>query len=114
MLLPVVTEFSLPGAPARYAECARAMGFAAPADDDELAGVKLLDGLRELCAELRVPSPAAHGIDGAAYTGLLETMARQALASGSPNNNPVVPSAEQIVELYRRVYEGDEQAPPSA
>jgi len=112
MLLPIVTEFSLPGAPARYAECARAMGFAASTDDDDLSGVKLLDGLRDLCAELRVPSPAVHGIDKGTYTGLLETMARQALASGSPNNNPVIPTAEQIIELYKRVYEGGQSSPP--
>lgn len=31
-------------------------------------------------------------------------MAEQALASGSPNNNPVVPTAQQIEELYRQVF----------
>jgi alcohol dehydrogenase len=31
-------------------------------------------------------------------------MASQALASGSPANNPRVPSSEEIIELYRRVY----------
>ena len=107
MLLPIVTEFSLPGAPARYAECARAMGFASEADDEAAAGPKLLDGLRALCAELRVPSPREHGIGAARYEELLEAMAQQALASGSPANNPLVPTCGQIVELYRRVYEGE-------
>lgn len=31
-------------------------------------------------------------------------MAEQALASGSPANNPAVPTAAQIEELYARVY----------
>jgi hypothetical protein len=31
-------------------------------------------------------------------------MAQQALASGSPGNNPRVPDAAEIVALYRRVY----------
>jgi alcohol dehydrogenase len=31
-------------------------------------------------------------------------MAEQALASGSPSNNPLVPDVEQIVELYSSVY----------
>jgi len=31
-------------------------------------------------------------------------MAEQALASGSPANNPVVPSAEMMVGLYKEVY----------
>ena len=62
MLLPAVTQFSLPGAPSRYAECSRAMGFASDADDDTIAGSKLLGGLRSLCTELSVPTPEAYGI----------------------------------------------------
>ena len=31
-------------------------------------------------------------------------MASQALASGSPANNPRIPTTGEIVELYRRVY----------
>ncbi len=38
------------------------------------------------------------------FEGALEKMARDALASGSPQNNPVVPSAEQIVDLYRQAW----------
>jgi len=104
MLLPRVTAFSLPGAPARYATCSRAMGFASEADDDAAAGARLLEGLESLCRELHVPSPKAHGISEGKYTALLETMAEQALASGSPSNNPVVPTKEQCVQLYRDVY----------
>ena len=33
-------------------------------------------------------------------------MAEQALGSGSPNNNPVVPDAAAIVALYREVWIG--------
>ena len=87
------------------------MGFADTADDDATSGIKLLEGLTELCATLRVPSPAAYGIDEGKYTVLLDTMASQALASGSPGNNPLVPTSAQIVELYKAVYKG---SPPSA
>jgi alcohol dehydrogenase class IV len=31
-------------------------------------------------------------------------MAEQALASGSPQNNPRVPSAEEIVSLYEEIW----------
>ena len=34
-------------------------------------------------------------------------MAEQALASGSPANNPRVPSKAEIVALYRAVWDGD-------
>ena len=56
----VVTAFSLPGAPARYADCSRVMGFSTEADDEAAAGAKLLDGLRSLCAELQVPHACMH------------------------------------------------------
>jgi alcohol dehydrogenase class IV len=32
-------------------------------------------------------------------------MAEQALASGSPANNPRVPDVAEIISLYERVYE---------
>ena len=35
---------------------------------------------------------------------LLPLMAEQALASGSPGNNPRVPDAEAILSLYREVW----------
>jgi hypothetical protein len=31
-------------------------------------------------------------------------MATDALESGSPQNNPVVPAAEQIIELFERAW----------
>jgi len=104
MLLPAVTEFSLRGAPDRYAECSRAMGYASVEDDVDVAGSKLVAGLRSLCEDLRVPTPAQHGIAREKFDGLLETMAEQALASGSPGNNPIVPSSDEIKALYRQIY----------
>jgi alcohol dehydrogenase len=31
-------------------------------------------------------------------------MAKAALASGSPNNNPVVPTQQQVEDLYLRIW----------
>ncbi len=104
MLLPEITAFSAPAALDRYADCARAMGVADKEEGSQAAVARLLDELRRLNRDLGVPSPRDYGIDAARYEELLPTMAHQALASGSPANNPRVPSAEEIVELYRRVY----------
>jgi alcohol dehydrogenase class IV len=103
MLLPAVTAFSADAALERYAECARAMGVAGE-EGNQSAVARLLDALRALNADLKVPTPKAYGIDEARYRGLMETMAGQALASGSPGNNPKVPSAAEIVDLYKQVY----------
>jgi alcohol dehydrogenase class IV len=104
MLLPAVTEYGLNDALPRYAEAARAIGIATRDDADQLAGSKLLEELRAVNQELGVPTPADYGIQRETWESLLPTMAAQALASGSPGNNPRVPKADDIIELYRRVY----------
>lgn len=106
MLLPAVTRFSLPGAPARYADAARRIGFAHAADPDDVANERLVAGLLALNADLAVPTPPAFGIDEHAWRTRLDLMASQALASGSPANNPRVPDAADIVALYRAVWSG--------
>ncbi|WP_407294642.1 iron-containing alcohol dehydrogenase [Stutzerimonas zhaodongensis] len=104
MLLPAVTAFSIPAAPERYADCARAMGVAGEGDSVEVANDKLLTELRAINRELQVPSPEQFGITRERFFSLRETMARQALASGSPGNNPRVPTEAEIIDLYETVW----------
>jgi alcohol dehydrogenase class IV len=104
MLLPEITAFSVPAALERYADCARAMGVAEKDEGNQGAVARLLDELRRLNQDLRVPTPRAWGIDARRYEELLPVMASQALGSGSPGNNPRVPTSDEIIELYRRVY----------
>ncbi len=106
MLLPAITRFSVSGAEARYAEAGRRIGFAGADDSDAAAAAQLVTGLEELNQELSVPTPLAYGLDEAAWNGKLSLMAEQALASGSPANNPRVPSAGEIVALYQDVWTG--------
>ena len=82
------------------------MGLAGNGDSDSVALVKLTDGLRQLNADLSVPTPGEFGIDEAVWADSLQLMAEQALASGSPGNNPRIPEAGEIVELYQRVWAG--------
>jgi alcohol dehydrogenase class IV len=105
MLLPEIVAFSVSAAPVRYAQCARAMGLATAADEDSAAIEKLIAGLFKRNAELQVPSPKAYGIAHEHYHSLIPKMAAQALASGSPQNNPRVPDIEEICELYRKVFD---------
>lgn len=104
MLLPVVTEFSIPGAPERYAECAHEIGIAQRTDDTLTATNNLIKELRALNSELQVPTPGAFGISKSAYMNNLEVMAEQALASGSPANNPRQASKDEIVSLYQSAW----------
>ena len=103
MLLPAVTEFSIPAAAERYADCARAIGVANESDNTEVANNKLMDELYALNKELQVPSPEEFGIEREHFFNNMQTMAEQALASGSPANNPRAPNAEEIIELYKKL-----------
>ncbi|WP_443065043.1 hypothetical protein [Streptomyces sp. NBC_00576] len=51
-----------------------------------------------------MPTPQAHGIDNDDWFRLSPLMAEQAFASGSPANNPVVPTVDEIQDLYAQIY----------
>ena len=105
MLLPSVTEYSIPAATKRYADCARAMGVASIDDADKVANTKLLSELSALNKELNVPTPKEFGIDKKDFMNKLEIMAEQAIASGSPGNNPRVPSNMEIIDIYKLLWQ---------
>lgn len=105
MLMPLVTQWSAPAALPRYADCARAMAIAPEGESDQTAAARLVKALHRINADLAVPSPAAYGIDKARWDQLVPLMARQALDSGSPANNPRVPNAAEIEALYRQAWQ---------
>ena len=105
MLLPAVTRFSLGAAPGRYATIAKAMRLCAPEADEAAAGAALIQGLVDLNTRLEVPRLRdCPGFELKKFESVLEKMAADALASGSPQNNPRVPTADEIVALYREAW----------
>lgn len=101
VLLPAVTRFSLAGATERYAMIADKKGLAPPDDAPESAARRLASGLEALNSQLGIPSlRKCPGIERGEFEKVLDRMAEDALTSGSPQNNPVVPTAAQIRELY--------------
>jgi alcohol dehydrogenase class IV len=106
MLLPAVTAFSVEAAMERYAQCARVMSIAKAEDTNEKAVDSLIGALYRRNAELEVPTPKQFGIQEQQYFEKIPLMAEQALASGSPQNNPRVPTAEEIATIYRACWDG--------
>lgn len=94
MLMPLVSAWSAEAAPVPYARAARALGAG------ETAGA-LIEALCDFNRQLDVPRLRDRGIDAAAYAAIIPEMARQALASGTPDNNPRRASATEIQDLYR-------------
>ena len=104
MLLPTVTEFSIPAAPERYSKCAKAIGVANFDDSIEESNKKLLNELKQLNLDLEVPTLKQFGVNKETFFQSIDTMATQAIGSGSPNNNPIVPSHNELVSLYKKIW----------
>ncbi|MFN8525321.1 MAG: iron-containing alcohol dehydrogenase [Chloroflexota bacterium] len=99
MLLPTITRFSVEAAAERYADVAVALG-AQPSDTPLETATRGLRIVEDLCETLRIPTLGGYGIELQALREIAPKMAQDALISGSPANNPRVPTAEQIVALY--------------
>jgi alcohol dehydrogenase class IV len=104
MLFPAVTAYSVSGAQSRYADCARAYGVADASTPDAIASQKMVEALGELCHDLEVPTPKSYGIDRATWDRLTPVMAEQAVDSGSPANNPIVPTPDDIEKIYDQIF----------
>ncbi len=105
VLLPVVTRFSVKGAVGRYARVARTMKLAKDQDSLESSALSLIKGLERLNERLKVPRLRnCKGMDKKEFDKVLDRMADDALASGSPQNNPVVPTTDEIVKLYQEAW----------
>ena len=101
MLLPTVMEFSLGGDIPRFAHIARVLG--ATDTDDQAAAESGVAIVRDLAANLQVPTLRAWGVDEARFREVTPAMARDALASGSPANNPRPATLDQVETLYETV-----------
>lgn len=105
VLLPTVTRFSLAGAPERYATVARTLGVAGAEHDDAQAGERLVAALEGLNERLGVPRLGElEQVDEQAFGASVSKMAQDALDSGSPARNPVVPTHAEIVGIYREAW----------
>jgi alcohol dehydrogenase len=105
MLLPAVTKLSITGATSRYAEIARCMDLANSSMADEECCKMLIDGLLQLNRELEIPSPKSFGIEKVCYEEYIEKMTNDTAAAGSTGNNPVIPTIDQIKEIYCEIYD---------
>jgi alcohol dehydrogenase len=105
LLLPEITRYSMHRSIARYATVARWVGAAAATAPDESAAELLPDYLARLNASLGIGRLRDHVHTSVEdFHGKLPAMAEAALASGSPQNNPVVPTADEIIGIYRKVW----------
>ena len=103
-LLGTVMEFSLEGNPARYARIAEAMGVKAGGLSELEAAQRGAEAVKKLIKDVRIPSMRELGVDKEKLEQLAPKMSEDAIASGSPGNNPRQATNEEIIELYKVAY----------
>ena len=103
-LLGVVAEFSLIGNPTRYAHIAKAMGENITGLNDLEAAQLAAKAIKQLIKDVKIPSLKALGVEKEKLDQLAPRMAEDAIASGSPGNNPRQATREEIIELYKIAY----------
>ncbi len=105
VLLPAVTRFSANASPQRYATLARTVGCAENTHSDTEACAALIVWLEHFNRTLEIPRLSeCHGVTREIFETNVERMADDALASGSPANNPRVPTRDEITALYREAF----------
>ena len=104
VLLLDVMEFSISGAPKRFADIAKAMGE----QIDGLSPMKQADAaiksVERLVNDIQMPRLGEIGIDKTNFDQVVEQMAADAIASGSPANNPRQATQKEIIQLYNRCF----------
>ncbi|MGO3733348.1 MAG: iron-containing alcohol dehydrogenase [Vagococcus sp.] len=105
MLLPAVLEFTREDAEKDLAELARLILTNVEGKSDEMLTDELIIRVKELCSNLEIPNMEGWGIDKEEFYAAIDKMATDAIASGSPANNPRVPTHEEVVELYKVCYD---------
>ena len=104
VLLLDVMEYSVVGAPQHFADIAKAMGE--PIDGLSLMkqADSAISAVERLVNDVQMPRLGEIGIDGEKFEQAIDQMAADAIASGSPANNPRQATPEEIVSLYRKCF----------
>lgn len=105
MLLPAVLEFSQEACIDRLADIGRIF----QPDNESLTRAEAAEiavqSVKDLCLKLNIPNLRGWGIDEEAFKAAISKMATDAIDSGSPGNNPRVPTQSELEELYHVCYE---------
>ncbi|WP_346208250.1 iron-containing alcohol dehydrogenase [Caldifermentibacillus hisashii] len=104
MLLPAVLAFSKSNCIDRLADLGRYFVREAETLSNEEAAEIAVTSVKKLCLDLSIPNLKGWGIERQQFENAINKMAEDALASGSPQNNPRIPSKDEIKELYRTCY----------
>lgn len=104
MLLPAVLEFSKEACMERLADLGRIFKTEYKNLSIERAASVAVESVKALCQKLNIPNLEGWGIEEEKFNLSVSKMARDAIDSGSPANNPRVPTKQELEELYHTCY----------
>ena len=104
MLIKDCLEFALDGTYEKFAVLGRAIGAAEQDDNDEYAARAFLQELARLCRSIQIPTLAEYGIRKEQFDSVLDKLAQDAIASGSPANTIKEVTKEDVIRIYKKLW----------
>ena len=101
LLLPIVMEYNLPAAKAKYCKIAQAMGVDVSGMSEDEGGQAAVDAVRKLSLDLGIPQTLR---DLKIPEQSLEQLSKDAFADVCTGGNPREITEADILELYQKAY----------
>lgn len=105
MLLPTLLNYAKESCVKRFAEIGRYLSPELDHRSDDEAADRVVSDILQLCERLEIPNMKEWGVEEKEFYSVLDKMAGDALDSGSPANNPRVPTKDEIIVLYKEAYD---------
>ena len=105
MLAPKCLEFAMSGCPERFCTLVQTIGVYKEGMTAEDGAKAFIYAVSELCKKLDIQTPAQFGIDKEDFFKNIDKMATDAIASGSPANTRRNPNKEEIMDIYKSLFD---------
>lgn len=104
MLIKECLTFALDGCYNKFAAIARAINAVDESINDEEAAKVFLDKLQEICNHCEIPTLEEYGIKKEDFDQVMDKMAGDAMASGSPSNTIKEVTKEDLIGIYKNLW----------
>ncbi|SDB33590.1 Alcohol dehydrogenase, class IV [Eubacterium oxidoreducens] len=103
MLLDACLNWAMDGATMRFARLGEEIGL--KEESDEKLAQAFLAQIKELVLLLQIPTPKEYGIKQEDWEAVIDKMATDAIASGSPANTRKEITKEDCIKIYQSLYD---------
>lgn len=104
IVLPHVMEFTWVAVPDKFARIARAMGEEVTNLSLFQAAARAVEAVKKLCADIQIPKLRDLGVREEEFQRVVVQMARDGIASGTPQVNPRPVTEKEMVELFQLAF----------